>query len=144
MRLNAVKEFDVDDVLVEVGQWGRYQKKLFLYFNCQHVLLGIILLSIIFIGVEPSWKCGMEPVTVKDTGSPQSRSLLDTNDNDKCVMYEKQSCAVEVDQPRDQPFTNIVAEVSLYLATIVARLLAGSGMEKRAVNFISSSSRSPL
>ncbi|XP_065918307.1 solute carrier family 22 member 15-like [Dysidea avara] len=114
MRLNAVKEFDVDDVLVEVGQWGRYQKKLFLYFNCQHVLLGIILLSIIFIGVEPSWKCGMEPVTVKDTGSPQSRSLLDTNDNDKCVMYEKQSCAVEVDQPRDQPFTNIVAEWDLY------------------------------
>ena len=38
----------------------------------------------------------------------QSRSLLDTYGNDKCVMYEKQSCVVEV----DQPFTSIVAEVS--------------------------------
>ena len=100
MLLN-VKEYDVDDVLVEVGQWGRYQQKLFVYFNIQHVLQGLVAISIIFIGVEPSWKCG---VTVQD--SPQSRSLLDTND--KCDMYEKQSCVVKV----DQPFTSIVAEVS--------------------------------
>ncbi|XP_065918304.1 solute carrier family 22 member 15-like isoform X2 [Dysidea avara] len=102
MLLN-VKEYDVDDVLVEVGQWGRYQQKLFVYFNIQHVLQGLVAISIIFIGVEPSWKCG---VTVQD--SPQSRSLLDTND--KCDMYEKQSCVVKV----DQPFTSIVAEWDLY------------------------------
>jgi len=97
MHLN-VKEYDVDDVLVEVGQWGRYQQKLFLYMNCQHVLLGIILFSILFIGVEPSWKCGAEPLAGQD-----SRRL-----HDKCVTYEKQSCVVEV----DQPYLSIVAEVS--------------------------------
>jgi len=95
MPLNA-KEYDVDDILVEVGQWGRYQQKLFLYFSCQHVLLGISLLSIIFIGVEPSWKCG------------RSEPLAGQDSPDKCVMYEKQSCVVEV----DQPYSSIVAEVS--------------------------------
>jgi len=110
MHLN-VKEYDVDDVLVEVGQWGRYQQKLFIYFNIQHTLLGLVVISIIFIGVEPSWKCGVEPATAQDNPRlehrVESRSLLDTNNYDKCVMYEKQSCVVEV----DQPFTSIVAEV---------------------------------
>jgi len=95
-----MKECDVDDVLIEVGQWGRYQRKLFVYFNIQHVLQGLVAISIIFVGVEPSWSCG---VTVQDNS--QSKLLLD---NDKCAMYEKQSCVVEV----DQPFSSIVAEVS--------------------------------
>ena len=99
MLLNA-KEYDVDDVLVEVGQWGRYQQRIFIYFNIQHVLSGLVAISIIFIGVEPSWKCGV------GRDSPQSRSLLD---NEKCVMYEKQYCVVEV----DQPYSSIVAEVKI-------------------------------
>ena len=112
MHLNA-KEYDVDDVLAEVGQWGRYQKRLFIYFNLQHVLVGLVVISIIFIGVEPSWKCGVEPVTLPGTalGSHklESRSLLDIEDDDKCVMYERQSCVVEV----DEPYSSIVAEVRI-------------------------------
>jgi len=105
MHLN-VKEYDVDDVLLEVGQWGRYQQKLFVYVNCQHVLLGIILLSIIFIGMEPSWKCEVEPVAVQGS-SPSIARSQDFHLNDKCVIYEKHSCVLEV----EQPFSSIVAEV---------------------------------
>jgi len=110
MHLNA-KEYDVDDVLAEVGQWGRSQQRLFLYFNLQHVLLGLVVISIIFIGVEPSWKCRVEPVTSPGTAQGshklESRSLLDIEDDDKCVMYERQSCVVEV----DEPYSSIVTEV---------------------------------
>ena len=108
MHLKA-KEYDVDDVLTEVGQFGRYQKKLFIYFNTQHILLALVALSIVFVGAEPPWKCSTaKDIVIRSIGF---NAVENTNsgsvDKDRCALYEKRSCSVEVDQPH----TTIVAEV---------------------------------
>jgi len=94
----SLKEYDVDDVLLEVGQLGRYQWNLYLYFNIQQILAAVIVLSVVFIGVEPSWGCEA------NTGT-----LPIVNDSiQRCILYEEHFCTMVVEQPS----TTIVAEVS--------------------------------
>jgi len=108
MRLN-VKEYDVDDVLIEVGQLGQYQTKLYAYFNIQHIIIAIVALSIVFVGAEPSWTC----ITAKDAVA-RSIGFSEIKEEDtlgsqkeRCALYEERRCSVEVDKPG----TSIVAEV---------------------------------
>jgi len=96
--LLSVKEYDVDDVLLEVGQLGRYQWNLFFYTNIQQTLGAVIALLIVFVGVEPTWGCETNTGTVSIVNDSIAR----------CVMYEGHSCTIVVDQPS----TTIVAEVS--------------------------------
>jgi len=93
-----VKEYDVDDVLREVGQFGRYQWNLYLYFNIQQTLSMMIALSVVFIGAEPSWGC-----SVANTGT----TLVVKDSIQRCTLYEEHLCTMVVDQPS----TTIVAEV---------------------------------
>ena len=107
MHLKA-KEYDVDDVLTESGQFGRYQKKLFVYFNIQHIILALVALSIVFVGAEPPWRCSTaRDVVIRSMGFKEVNEDNGSNDKDRCALYEKRSCSVEVDQPD----TTIVAEV---------------------------------
>jgi len=96
--LLSVREYDVDDILLEVGQLGRYQWNLYLYMNIQQTLGAVIALSIVFVGVEPTWGCEINTGTLSVVNDSVTR----------CVMYEEHSCTMIVDQPS----TTIVAEVS--------------------------------
>ena len=109
MHLNVVKEYDIDDVLLEVGQFGRYQKRLYVYFNIQHIIIALVALSIVFVGAEPPWKCSTaKDVVIRSIGFNEiEHEEAALSENDRCVRYEKQSCSVEVDRPD----TSIVAEV---------------------------------
>ena len=105
-----VKEYDVDDLLVEVGQFGRYQKKLYFYFNAQHIILALVALSIVFVGAEPPWKCSTDKdVVARSIGFSEVEEQKNTakSNEERCSLYEKRSCSVEVDRPD----TSIVAEV---------------------------------
>lgn len=111
MRLH-VKEYDIDEILTEVGQFGRYQKRLFFYFNLQHIIIALVALSIVFVGAEPPWKCsGARDVVIRSVGFNEVEHEDDALSNDKrCALYEKRSCSIEVDEPH----TSIVAEWDLY------------------------------
>ena len=108
MRLNG-KEYDIDDVLIEAGQFGRYQKRLFIYFNIQHIILALVALSIVFAGAEPPWKClAAKDVVIRSIGfEVEKKNAASNSEKDRCMRYEEQSCSVEVDKPD----TSIVAEV---------------------------------
>lgn len=107
MHLKA-KEYDIDDVLTEAGQFGRYQKKLFAYFNTQHILLALVALSIVFVGAEPPWRCSTaRDVVIRSIGFKEVNEENGSSGKDRCALYEKRICSVEVDQPD----TTIVAEV---------------------------------
>lgn len=108
MRLH-VKEYDIDEILTEVGQFGRYQKRLFFYFNLQHIIIALVALSIVFVGAEPPWKCSSaRDVVIRSVGFNEVEHEDDALSNDKrCALYEKRSCSIEVDEPH----TSIVAEV---------------------------------
>ena len=103
------KECDVDDVLTEVGQFGRYQKRLYIYFNIQHIILALVALSIVFVGAEPPWKCSSaKDVVIRSIGFKEiEHKDIVLSDKERCALYEKRSCSVEVDKPD----TSIVAEV---------------------------------
>ena len=108
MRLNG-REYDIDDVLVEAGQFGRYQRKLFIYFNIQHIILALVALSIVFVGAEPPWKCSTaKDVVIRSIGyEVENKNAASNNEKDRCIQYEEKRCSVEVDKPD----TSIVAEV---------------------------------
>ena len=108
MHLSA-KEYDIDDVLSEVGQFGRYQKRLYAYFNIQHIIIALVALSIVFVGAEPPWKCSpTKDVVIRSIGFNEiEHEDSASSQRDRCARYEKQSCSLEVDRPD----TTIVAEV---------------------------------
>lgn len=120
MRLN-VKEYDVDDVLFEVGQFGRYQKKLYAYFNIQHIIIALVALSIVFVGAEPPWKCSTaKDVVIRSMGFDEVEDKKDVlSDKDRCALYEKRDCSVEVDKPD----TSIVAEVRSHCIEIIVAVM---------------------
>ena len=109
MHLNVVKEYDIDDVLHEVGQLGRYQKRLYIYFNIQHIVIALVALSIVFVGAEPPWKCSTaKDVVIRSIGfNDIEHEKAAVSEEDRCARYEQRICSVEVDQPD----ATIVAEV---------------------------------
>ena len=104
------KEYDVDNLLLEVGQFGLFQIKLFFYFTVQHALIAVIVMSIVFVGTQPDWWC-----LVKDAEVLRDPNHIPYINEDavvashwKCVMYEQQLCIIEVNNPPG----SIVVEVN--------------------------------
>jgi len=102
--------YDVDDLLLEMGQFGRFQIILFAYFTIQHVLIALIVMSIVFVGAQPNWWCIVNDSDI--LRDPKHAAYIGESavvvNNKKCLMYEQQSCVIEVERPS----ASIVAEVS--------------------------------
>ena len=109
-RMDPEQEYDVDDLLLEVGQFGRFQIKLFVYFTIQHVLIALIVMSIVFVGAPPNWWCIVNDSDI--LRDPKHAPYISEDavivNYKKCLMYEQQSCIVEVEQTS----ASIVVEVS--------------------------------
>ncbi|XP_065918286.1 solute carrier family 22 member 15-like isoform X2 [Dysidea avara] len=111
-RMDPEQEYDVDDLLLEVGQFGRFQIKLFVYFTIQHVLIALIVMSIVFVGAPPNWWCIVNDSDI--LRDPKHAPYISEDavivNYKKCLMYEQQSCIVEVEQTS----ASIVVEWDLY------------------------------
>jgi len=101
---------DVDDLLLKVGQFGRFQIILFVYFTIQHVIIALIVMSIVFVGAQPNWWCIVNDSDIlrDPKHAPYIGEDAVVANYKKCLMYEQQSCIIEVEQPS----SSIVVEVS--------------------------------
>jgi len=85
---------EIDEVLEEIGGFGRFQAKVVFLLNLGHIACGLVAMCITFVGAPPEWSC-------------EERS--DIVDDDQCERLEEGTCTPKY----SQEFTSIVSEVSL-------------------------------
>ena len=87
---------DMDEVFDEIGQFGRYQKKVFVWYTVYQMLASYFMMVVTFAGRTPQWHCGRDG---DYTGS--------TTDEMNCRLYEAGECTPKY----SAEFTSIVSEV---------------------------------
>ena len=95
--MNAkTKAVEMDEAFKKVGEFGRLQKKLLVWFNLFQLVAAFNMLMITFVGRSPVWNCSKTAAT--------DGKLM-------CHMFETGKCKPVY----SQNFTSIVSEVSMYV-----------------------------
>lgn len=57
---------DFDNILKDIGQFGRYQKKIYLLLNLMSLFQCCQMLSLVFVADIPQWQCSKEEQSLLD------------------------------------------------------------------------------
>lgn len=94
---------EMDDAFKLIGSYGRYQKRLILWYSVYQMVSGYYMLAFTFAGRTPPWQCSTQ------TASTSSVVTADTTAApDACSLFEEGECVPVY----SKKFTSIVSEVS--------------------------------
>lgn len=80
---------DFEDILLEVGDSGKYQKSLILFFLIPSAtLLPWFSMNVLFMVSVPEHWCNVPEVAKSNLTIDQQRLLISPPDNPKCYMYD--------------------------------------------------------
>ena len=92
----VIATMDMDEVFDKIGQFGRYQKRVFVWYAVYQLVASYFMMVITFAGRTPQWDC------VRDDTVP-------TSDETSCRLFEAGKCVPKY----STEFTSIVSEVSV-------------------------------
>ena len=97
---------DMDEVFDKIGQFGRYQKRVFVWYAVYQMAASYFMMVVTFAGRIPQWDCARD-----NTVGP-------TTDDTRCRLFEAGECAPKY----STEFTSIVSEVSILSANMYLRV----------------------
>ena len=90
---------DMDEVFDVIGQFGRYQKRVFIWYGMYQMAAAYFTMAVTFAGRTPQWHC------VRGNDDNTGATIDDTG----CRLFEAGECAPKY----STEFTSIVSEVSV-------------------------------